>query len=218
MRRIEYIIVASIVILLVAFLVVPRNTADRLGPRPLKYEHKLKQLGIALLSYHDQYGTFPRGIDAPLSGVEGQKISWRVTILPSWDRAELYRAIVNSSGREGATRFSVEGRDARVVAAEKEAESYMTSVFGVIGPNGMIGEVEARRIMGVGQLEDEDARVLAVVCPSIVLSWMNTVDCVVDEHGKCLVVDHESSKVLHECMPTFALLDDGKVVPVGDVH
>jgi hypothetical protein len=48
----------------------------------------LKQLGLALLIYHDEYGTFPPAYVADANGKPMH--SWRVLILPFIDQSDLY--------------------------------------------------------------------------------------------------------------------------------
>lgn len=79
-----------IVIVLVAML-LPAVRVGREPSRRSQCKNNLKQIGLALHQYHDEYGMFPPAftVDA-----EGNRLhSWRSLLLPHLDQQELYDRI-----------------------------------------------------------------------------------------------------------------------------
>ena len=71
-----------------ALILWPAVENAREAPRELDCRGQLKQIGLALHNYHDVYSCLP---PAFFSNERGQAIhSWRIMILPYWDRADLY--------------------------------------------------------------------------------------------------------------------------------
>ncbi|MEX0727428.1 MAG: DUF1559 domain-containing protein [Planctomycetaceae bacterium] len=83
----EWIVTFCILIVAVALLKSSGRSASSGGHRD-QCRDKLKQIGLALHNYHDQFGTFP---PAYIADEHGRPMhSWRVLILPFMDQQELY--------------------------------------------------------------------------------------------------------------------------------
>jgi prepilin-type N-terminal cleavage/methylation domain-containing protein len=81
---IELLAVVGIVAVLVALL-LPAIQQSREAARKLQCKNNLRQLGIALHSYHERYQSFPAGVS--------NEWSWISKVLPSIDAENLYREI-----------------------------------------------------------------------------------------------------------------------------
>jgi hypothetical protein len=70
---------------------VPLETAEARAPQ-IDIANNLKQIGLAMHSYHDTYGTFP---PAAVYDKDGKKalLSWRVLILPFLEQGNLAKEI-----------------------------------------------------------------------------------------------------------------------------
>jgi len=74
--------------LLVALL-LPAVNAGREAARRTQCQNHLRQIGIGLMNYHDQYRSFPPAV---VRDADGKAMhSWRVLILPFVERADLYQ-------------------------------------------------------------------------------------------------------------------------------
>jgi type II secretory pathway pseudopilin PulG len=81
-------VVVAILGILVAVLLPARRTGVREAVRRIQCSNHLKQIGLALQNYHDDYRSFP---PAYFADAEGKPIhSWRVLILPYMEQKSLY--------------------------------------------------------------------------------------------------------------------------------
>jgi hypothetical protein len=82
-------IIAGIVLLAMLIVLILPLVQQRppLSPRTM-CKNGLKQIGLALHFYHDQYGSFPPAVTYDQHGHPAH--SWRVLILPFMDQQELY--------------------------------------------------------------------------------------------------------------------------------
>src|SRR5436853_3107869 len=93
---IELLVVIAIIGVLIALL-LPAVQAAREAARRLQCVNNLKQIGIALLNYHDQVGMFPLGgitdpnLNDPAGGVWGSAnlVNWRALILPHLEESPI---------------------------------------------------------------------------------------------------------------------------------
>ncbi len=93
---IELLVVIAIIAVLIALL-LPAVQQAREAARRTQCKNNLKQIGLALHNYHDQFRTFPPGwisVDAatgqmtPLNG--GSGAGWALLLLPQIDQSSLY--------------------------------------------------------------------------------------------------------------------------------
>ncbi len=101
---IEVLIVVATVGLLVALLLPAVNAAREAARRATCYNH-LRQIGLALGTYHDSYGTYPTGC----AELTTKRIAWSLLILPrleeqptfaAFDQRYSYRNAINRLAAE----------------------------------------------------------------------------------------------------------------------
>src|SRR5436853_30805 len=103
---IELLVVIAIIAVLIALL-LPAVQAAREAARRAQCTNNLKQIGIAMHNYHDQFGTYPPGeISSPKVedgatatnpfvswGARVNEIAWRGMILPQMEGGSIYNAV-----------------------------------------------------------------------------------------------------------------------------
>lgn len=97
---IELLVVIAIIAVLIALL-LPAVQQAREAARRTQCKNNLKQLGIALHSYHDTYRTLPPGAIQNFSTTGLNEATWVTMILPYIDQAPLY-AMANFSSTFGS--------------------------------------------------------------------------------------------------------------------
>jgi prepilin-type N-terminal cleavage/methylation domain-containing protein/prepilin-type processing-associated H-X9-DG protein len=104
---VELLVVIAIIGILLGLL-LPALQAAREAARRKSCANNLRQLGIAIQSYHGQHGRFPPG--ARMHSVERREsVSWRVLILPFMEESAMYEQL-NPLPDGGATDVSSEKR------------------------------------------------------------------------------------------------------------
>ena len=99
---IELLVVIAIIAILIALL-LPAVQQAREAARRTQCKNNVKQLGLALHNYHDNFLVFPPGVVSSLTaGATYQGWGWNCLILPYMDQAPLYNTI-NFSGSLQAT-------------------------------------------------------------------------------------------------------------------
>jgi len=94
---IELLVVIAIIAILIALL-LPAVQQAREAARRTQCRNNLHNIGLALHNYHDVYNMFPpaaiEGSDTCHRGwIRGNRLSWRVMILPQMDQGPLYNSI-----------------------------------------------------------------------------------------------------------------------------
>ncbi len=97
---IELLVVIAIIAVLIALL-LPAVQQAREAARRTQCRNNLKQLGLALHNYHDNFLNFPPGNVA--SSVGGWGVSWYIRILPYLDQSPLYSNLTFNGPHHGWT-------------------------------------------------------------------------------------------------------------------
>lgn len=84
---VELLVVIAIIGILVALL-LPAVQAAREAGRRMQCQSNMKQVGIALHTYHDTYKRFPTGQQASI-----QRANWRVHLFPYMEREPFYQKL-----------------------------------------------------------------------------------------------------------------------------
>src|SRR5690349_18110136 len=108
---IELLVVIAIIAVLIALL-LPAVQAAREAARRAQCTNNLKQLGIALHTYHEANGSFPMGSGNPTMGPNGnpaplakQGLSALAQMLPQLGESPVYNAINTSFGMADNTSY-----------------------------------------------------------------------------------------------------------------
>jgi prepilin-type N-terminal cleavage/methylation domain-containing protein len=93
---IELLVVIAIIAILIALL-LPAVQQAREAARRTQCRNNIKQFGLALHNYHDQFNVFPPGYTTRVPGNQGASErshwSWGAMILPMIDQAPLYNQL-----------------------------------------------------------------------------------------------------------------------------
>ncbi|MCA9046306.1 MAG: DUF1559 domain-containing protein, partial [Planctomycetaceae bacterium] len=83
---IELLVVIAIIAVLIALL-LPAVQAAREAARKTTCRNNLKQIGLALHNYHDQFNTLPPGWRGIPTNLELNGWGWSASLLPQLDQA-----------------------------------------------------------------------------------------------------------------------------------
>lgn len=122
------------------------------APRRSQCKNNLKQIGLALHNYHDEYHAFP---PAFVPDDQGRPMhSWRVLILPYLDQAALYKEYRFDEAWDGPNNLRLAGRIADVFrcpseSGEEPPATQWTSYVAVVGPDNAWAGSSSRTIADV---------------------------------------------------------------------
>ncbi len=162
-------------------LLFPRSSS-RTSARRTICKNNLKQIGLALHSYHDHYGCFP---PAYIADDRGRPMhSWRVLILPYLDWAPLYNKYRFDEPWDGPNNSKLSEKCPIVFQCPSDVEACdeslpWTSYVAVIGPRTCWPGAEPLRI---GEVADGTSVTLHVVeVRTSGIHWMEPRDLHVTE-------------------------------------
>ena len=130
-------------------LLLPVIQASREAARRATCANNLKQIGLAMHTYHDAFGCFP---PAYLPDEKGRpKHSWRVLILPFMEEGALYDQYDFNQPWNGPNNSALAARMPRVYRcpSEKENGPTLTSYLMVVGPGAISDGPTARKMQDI---------------------------------------------------------------------
>ncbi len=92
---VELLVVIAIIGILVGLL-LPAVQSAREAARRAQCQNNLKQIGLALLGYHDSHGQFPRGVYSADPKPQEDGLGWASKLLPYMEQNAAYELLVNN--------------------------------------------------------------------------------------------------------------------------
>lgn len=127
---VELLVVVSIIAVLLAVLLPAVQTAREAG-RKTQCANNLRQLGVALKGFHNQFSRYPSGTRIPAHGVG---LSWRVETLPYLDQSDIYEDINPSLGPSGQSwAHAKTGIPSFICPSQGESPRHRCDYSGVMG-------------------------------------------------------------------------------------
>jgi prepilin-type N-terminal cleavage/methylation domain-containing protein/prepilin-type processing-associated H-X9-DG protein len=139
---IELMVVVAIIAVLLGIL-LPAVQKVRAAMDRTKCQNNLRQMGIALHTYHDAYRTFPPGgIEyRPFGNTTQRQLAWCVFLLPYLDQEPLYRRIDLSKAFDGPENAEAAAAVLAVfLCPSKPRSSYLYQGRGVCDYGGIFGQ------------------------------------------------------------------------------
>lgn len=171
--------IGMLILVTVAILLVPMNLSSREAPRRSQCRNNLKQIGLALHDYHDQYGTFPPPFTVDAHGKRLH--SWRTFILPYVDQAPLYKRIDFSRAWNDPVNAEAAKATPLVYHCPGMAgDVTRTSYLAVVSPEGAFQPGKATAIKDIVDGSSQTLLVLETTASRCV-HWMEPTD--LDETG-----------------------------------
>jgi prepilin-type N-terminal cleavage/methylation domain-containing protein/prepilin-type processing-associated H-X9-DG protein len=148
---VELLVVITIIAILTALL-LPAVQAAREAARQSTCRNNLKQIGLALQSYHAQHGAFPEGARHH-DRRNNKSIGWHVLVLPHMDQRPLYHRI-NPTPDGGAVDDGGDAVVASYICPTAEPPTQLTT------------DIESANYVGVAGagVEREDWPVEEIIC------------------------------------------------------
>jgi hypothetical protein len=168
--------------------------------------NNLKQLGLAMMIYHDSYGHFPSAVlRDPALGERGQPYSWRVALLPILGEDNLYSQYRRDEPWDGPANQAVLARMPRVFAApgDVRAADGLTHYQVLVGPGTAFERPDFKARLG--DFSRGAAQTILVVEAADPVPWTKPRDLPYDPDGPLPKVGGVVGKGLH------ALFVDGTV-------
>jgi hypothetical protein len=212
-------------------LLLPAVAAARDAARKMQSANNLKQIGLALRTYHNIYGKFPVGEDPKVHYKDGKPIlSWRVHLLPFLEQDSLYSQFKLDEPWDSPHNIKLSQLAIPVyVDPRTPLAPGMTTYLAPMGPNTVLG---ANRTVKYRDITDGESQVIAVLEAGAenAVPWSKPDDWMPDpediigslslemEQAQVLMVDGAVHSIsLREIMPETLLQliqkNDGQALP-----
>ncbi len=159
-------------------LILPALQIGREAARKTQCANNLKEIGLAMHTYHEVYGSFP---PAYIADENGQPMhSWRVLILPYMDEEALYEQYDFDERWDGPNNSRLAGLmpDAYRCPSGYKDPPYTDYVV-ITGPGTVFDDADGTQL---GEITDDPSNTILVVESSESdVHWMEPVDLNVDE-------------------------------------
>jgi type II secretory pathway pseudopilin PulG len=199
----ELLVVVGIIGLLVAMLLPVRRSASEAARRS-SCSNNLKQIGIALHNYHDEYDAFPPAYTVDASGRPLH--SWRTLILPYLEQNALYEKIdLTKAWDDPANQAARETSIPTYQCPSASIADGMTTYLAVTGPGCCFHRDESRTL---GDITDGSGLTLLVIelDSKQAVHWMSPRDATEQQ-----VLSFAEAEPMSHPGGTQALLADGSV-------
>ena len=159
----------------------------------------LKQMSLALLNYHDKYGSFPPAVVKDSNGKPAH--SWRVLILPFLGGEDLYQKYDFSEPWNGPNNSRLQSElpphsSSRYQCPSSGVRGTMTNYVAIIGPSTIWPENHPGTIMD-DDMKEAQPEVLVVEVPGYEVNWMEPKDLSIDAAVSLLVEAHGDRGPIH---------------------
>ena len=148
------ILMITVVVVIVGLLLLPclmPLTAERGAARATQCRNNLREFGLALHNYHDEYGSFP---PAFVVADDGMRVhSWRTLVLPYLDEGPLYKEYNFDEGWDGPNNSALGSGD-EIYAGCCPSDRSIDNQRRLTNYVAVVGEETAWRPDGVRRIED----------------------------------------------------------------
>lgn len=194
---VEFLVVITLCGILIALLLPVGPSRAREHYRFMQCTNNLKQIGVAMDSYHEKYGCFP---PAFISDKNGKPIhSWRVLILPFLNQQALYAQYRFDEPWNGPHNAALTDSIPKCYRCPTEGESDTshTSYAMIVGPHAVSDGPTPRRI---DEIKNGTSNVIMIAeCAGVGINWLEPRD---------LRTDEMSFRVIHPNTPSLPVPSD----------
>lgn len=208
---------ACVIGLCLVALCVPAMSPSREAARRMWCSDNLKKIGLALLSYHQQHGSFP---PAYLVDADGRpQHSWRVLILPFLNEQQLYDEYEFDEPWDGPNNRRLLDKMPYVYACPSDDHgrnggAMRTSYVAVVGPATMW---PGRSPVAVNEIKDGAAgTALVIEYSDLSIPWLQPADLEFDQALQRLAPDAFEPAWGHEFDHFFCRTFFGRHVATAD--
>ncbi len=157
----------------------PVTSVSREAPHRSRCRNHLKQIGLALHNYHDQYGTFPPPFTVDANGKRLH--SWRTLILPYLDSSKLYSRIdLTKPWNDPVNAEAAKATPPDYHCPGMAGDATRTSYLAVVSPEGAFQPGKSTAIKDIADGSSQTLLVLETTASRCV-HWMEPTD--LDETG-----------------------------------
>lgn len=138
---IELLVVIAIIAILIALL-LPAVQQAREAARRTQCRNNMKQIGLALHNYHEQYRLFPPGkiaVSGSSAGLQPHRTNWAISLLPFLDLETLHRRYNHEADNHGRENRFVREQSVAVYKCPSDIapDTLETPGWGIANPNRM---------------------------------------------------------------------------------
>jgi prepilin-type processing-associated H-X9-DG protein len=164
-------------------LLLPAVQAAREAARRITCSQNLKQIGVAMQSYHQKYGCFPPSFIPDENGKP--KHSWRVLLLPFLDKQDLHAQYRFDEPWDSPNNLALDRQMPAVYRCPSDPASSpsQTSYAMIVGPHAISDGPTARRM---SDIKDSPANTIMMVeAAKAGINWMEPRDLSAEKLNLC---------------------------------
>jgi type II secretory pathway pseudopilin PulG len=172
-RLIELLVVVGLIGIVIACLLPAVRTSGEAGRR-MSCLNNLKQIGLALLEYHDEYDSFPPAYTVDADGKPLH--SWRTLILPYNQQKRLYEKIDLTKPWDDPANQAARDEDVKSYRCPSSpAAKGQATYVAIIAPDGCFFGATPRKLTDIADGTGETLLVIEVPAQQAV-HWMSPSD------------------------------------------